>query len=146
MCENLEGQVTWSDLGIWFGKMSPEHSQVETPKAQTSQRSSRKSSKSQSRMPVCMSVSRTEDGQKPGAITLTMVPGPLLGDFTMHSTGESPREENVSRLSQILEDSAPQKYCLSARACAGILNRAERRGKELPYELRTALERQCNRS
>ena len=146
MCENLEGQVTWSDLGISFGKTYPEHSQAEAPKAQTSQPSSKKSSKSANRMPVCMSVSRTEDGQNPGAITLTMVPGPLLGDFTMHSTGESPREENVSRLSQILEDSAHQKYSLSARACAGILNRAERRGKELPHELRVALERQCNRS
>lgn len=144
MCENLEGQVTWSDLGISFGRMSPEHSQAETPKAQTSRQSSKKSSKSQSRTPVCMSVSRMEDGQKPGAITLTMVPGPLLGDFTMHSTGESPKEENVSRLSQILEDSAHQKYYLSARACAGILSRSDRRGKELPHELRTALERQAD--
>jgi len=146
MCENLEGQVTWSDLGISFGRMSPEHSQVETQRAQTSRQLSKKSSKSQSRMPVCMCVSRTEDGQRPGAITLTMVPGPLLGEYTMHSFGESPREENASRLSQILEDSAHPKYSLSARACAGILSRADRRGKELPHELRVALERQCNRS
>jgi hypothetical protein len=32
---------------------------------------------------------------------------------------------------------------LSARACQGILNRASRRGKELPGELREALERQA---
>ena len=64
----------------------------------------------------------------------------------MLSFGESPREENVSRLSQILEDSAPPKYCLSEKACAGILRRAEKRGKELPKELKEALLRQCGES
>ena len=68
--------------------------------------------------------------------------GQLLGEYTMHSFGESPREENVSRLSQILEDSAQPKYYLSAKACAGILNRAQRRGKELPEILKQALENQ----
>lgn len=53
-----------------------------------------------------------------------------------------PNGVSVSRLSLILEDSAPQKYCLSARACLGILNRADKRGKELPKELREALENQ----
>ena len=66
-------------------------------------------------------------------------PGVLLGEFTMHSFGESPSEENVSRLSQILEDCPHPKYSLSGRACKGILNRAERRGKELPSELKAAL-------
>lgn len=56
--------------------------------------------------------------------------------------GEKPRTENPTRLSQILEDSPDAKYMLSARACEGILRRAERRGKELPAELREALERQ----
>ena len=70
------------------------------------------------------------------------VDGQLLGEFTMLSFGEYPSEENVSRLSQILEDSAPQKYCLSERACAGILNRAAKRGKQLPEILRQALENQ----
>ena len=68
--------------------------------------------------------------------------GPLLGEYTMHSFGECPREENASRLSQILQDSAPEKYSLSARACAGILNRAEKRGKILPDILKQALENQ----
>ena len=90
-----------------------------------------------------MCVYQSEDGQNPGVTTLRMDHGALLGEYTMHSFGESPREENVSRLSQILEDSAPQKYCLSERACVGILNRASRRGKELPSELRVALERQA---
>ena len=68
--------------------------------------------------------------------------GALLGEFTMHSFGESPREENESHLSQILEDSAHQRFYLSARACAGILNRAEKRGKELPAILKQALQNQ----
>ena len=78
-------------------------------------------------------------GASPDASTMRWENGALLGEYTTHSFGESPREENVSHLSQILEDSAHPKYYLSARACAGILNRAERRGKELPEILKTAL-------
>ena len=141
--DELDGQVTWLDLGISFGKMSPERSVPEIPKEPTLQQSSKKSSKSANRMPICMSIYRLTDGPNQDSSTLVTIPGALLGEFTMHSFGESPREENVSRLSQILEDSAPQKYCLSARACQGILNRANRRGKELPAELKNALEAQC---
>lgn len=47
-----------------------------------------------------------------------------------------------SRLSQILEATPHTKYCLSARACQGILRRAERRGKDLPKLLKEALIRQ----
>ena len=53
--------------------------------------------------------------------------------------GEKPREPNPTKLSQILEENADPKYRLSSRACQGILNRAERRGKELPKELKEAL-------
>lgn len=42
-------------------------------------------------------------------------------------------------LSQILEASPHPKYSLSAKACLGIVRRAERRGKELPPLLKTAL-------
>lgn len=70
---------------------------------------------------------------------MTWEDGALLGGYTMPSTGESPREENASRLSQILEASPHPKYYLSEKACTGILNRAERRGKKLPPELKAAL-------
>ena len=76
----------------------------------------------------------------------------------MHSFGEQPKnlmdecsiEErpngvSVSHLSQILQDAARPKYYLSAKACRGILNRAEKRGKELPEILRQALENQIQR-
>lgn len=57
--------------------------------------------------------------------------------------GEKPREPRPTRLSQILEEMPDSKYSLSQKACAGILNRANRRGKELPPELKEALERQA---
>lgn len=56
------------------------------------------------------------------------------------NTGESPNAVVASRLSQILEEAPQEKYFLTERACQGILNRAERRGKELPPELKAALE------
>lgn len=50
---------------------------------------------------------------------------------------------NPTKLSDILEEGAVDKrYYLSAKACRGILNRADKRGKELPEILRTALESQ----
>jgi hypothetical protein len=48
-----------------------------------------------------------------------------------------------SCLSAILESNPDPKYNLSAKACRGILNRAQRRGKELPEELKLALLRQA---
>jgi hypothetical protein len=57
----------------------------------------------------------------------------------MLNTGESPSVVAVSTLSSILEAQAPEEYFLSAKACEGILRRAERRGRELPEKLRAAL-------
>ena len=57
--------------------------------------------------------------------------------------GEKPMEPNPTKLSQILETETDPKYRLSAKACQGILNRAERRGKELPSELKAALMEQA---
>ena len=53
--------------------------------------------------------------------------------------GESPNAAVVSRLSQILEETPQEKYSLSAKACQGILRRAERRGKDLPETLKAVL-------
>lgn len=65
--------------------------------------------------------------------------GPLLGEYSMRSFGESPKDGVESHLSQILEENAHPKYYLSAKACQGILRRAENRGKKLPPILKTAL-------
>ena len=143
MINELEEQVGRSDQGTWSGKTCRERS-VQT-KEPTSRRSSRKSSKSANRkLPTCLCL-RGGRGAIADASTMNWGDGALLGDFTMRSFGESPREENESRLSQILEDSAHPKYYLSARACSGILARAARRGKELPEVLKAALENQIER-
>lgn len=57
--------------------------------------------------------------------------------------GEKPRIPNPTKLSQILEQNVDTKYNLSAKACQGILNRAARRGKELPKALLDALTEQA---
>lgn len=41
-----------------------------------------------------------------------------------------------------LEPCVARKYFLSAKACRGIISRADRRGKPLPKRLRNALEKQ----
>ncbi len=133
-------QVQWCDLDGWSGKMSPELSAATGEK--TSQPSLKKRSKSSNRKPplfLCL----TRDGLQQDACTMWTENGALLGEYTMHSFGEYPREENVSRLSAILEGCPHQRYSLSAKACQGILNRAERRGKKLPEQLETALRAQA---
>lgn len=107
-------------------------------KERTLGQSSRKQSKSQSRKsPLFLSL-RT-DGQQPDASPMWEENGALLGAFSMLSFGECPSAENASHLSQILEASPHPKYSLSAKACLGIVRRAEHRGKELPPLLKTAL-------
>ena len=56
------------------------------------------------------------------------------------SEGRYRNAAGASSLSEVLEARAPQTYSLSARACSGIIRRAEKRGKPLPEILRKALE------
>lgn len=86
---------------------------------------------------------RAENGTLAGALweTVTALPG----EHWTLNTGESPKDVRESFLSRILEEDAPRKYYLSAAACKGILRRAEKRGKELPPLLKSALEYQISR-
>jgi hypothetical protein len=60
----------------------------------------------------------------------------------MHRTSESRSDVVESSLLDVLETGdVPQKFFLSQVACAGILRRAEKRGRQLPPSLQTALER-----
>ncbi len=69
---------------------------------------------------------------------------PSLGESSTLNTGPKPHNEGgVSSLSRILEEYPPRKYYLSKAACLGILRRARERGKELPPQLREALELQA---
>jgi hypothetical protein len=66
------------------------------------------------------------------------------GECLMHSTLEFPKDGGVySSLRSVLETQpVALKFYLSARACEGILRRAERRGKKLPEALERALRSQ----
>ena len=57
-----------------------------------------------------------------------------------HTLEPSLNDAGVCSLSSILEvGEIDRRYFLSPRACAGILRRAEKRGKDLPQALRLAL-------
>ena len=126
-----------SDLDSWSGKTCRVHSHQTA--AKTSARSSKKLSRSQTKMPLFLDL-RAENGTHPAASWETDTP--FLGVYSTRSFGESPSADVESHLSQILEDMPLRKYSLSGAACRGILRRAERRGKALPETLRTALELQ----
>ena len=62
------------------------------------------------------------------------------GESSMPNISAWPNAAAVCSLSQVLETgSIPERYFLSSTACAGILRRAEKRGKELPLALKMAL-------
>jgi hypothetical protein len=64
------------------------------------------------------------------------------GESWTLSTSESHKGEDESLLSDILETGdIPPRFFLSRKACAGILRRAEKRGKELPEMLDLVLRR-----
>lgn len=171
MTDVLDGQVSLCDLGIWSGKMSPEPSVPTEEK--TSKPSSKKSSKSQNPpLPVCLCLKKG-DGANPAASTMSWEDGVWPGGYTMLSStvyrngekeslywltseelqrrglcltlnlSEKPRTVIHTKLSQVLERNPDPKYNLSAKACQGILTRAERRGKKLPEALEQALRAQA---
>lgn len=143
----IEGQIELPGLASWYGKTSRALSQAPeaTEKARTSAPSSKRSSKLSDRTRPVFLYLTADAGQSLGlswAEAPTESLFPLLTDYTTPSFGESPSEENASRLSSILEASPLPKYCLSAKACEGILNRAKKRGKTLPEALALALKAQ----
>ena len=123
-----------------FGKMYQEHFQVTGEKI--SAPSSKRSSKSSSRQPLCLRFQK-KDGPTPTVTAVT--DGASLTEFLMLNTGESPSVAVESTLSSILQANVPKKYYLSAKACEGILRRADLRGKELKPLLKIALEQMIER-
>ena len=139
---NVGEQISLSDLGIWCGKTSPEPLVQITEK--TSEPSLKRPSESSITMPQFLDLRTDSPGAILGAFWET---GFLsLGAYTTHSFGESPSVAVESRLSQILEERPHRKYCLSAKACQGILNRAKKRGKTLPPILESALKQSVSRN
>ena len=171
MTEALDGQVSLFDLGIWSGKMCPEHSAATSRMdSETSAPCWKKLYASQSRGFLFLDCRTSRSGRKPEECSAT--DGALLGEHTTPNTGvcrsadgvsawwsiltDSPQgtsslnvseEPNLlvyTKLSQILEENPDPKYNLTAKACAGILRRAERRGKQLPEALKAVLELQSS--
>ena len=129
----LQGQMSIFDLGLPSGKTCRERSAV------IKEPTSKPSSKPLQVFPATgYQFLDLRSGTMPDA--WLAMDGALPGGSTTLNTGAFPSVARESTLSQILQANAPQKYYLSARACAGILRRAERRGKELPPMLKEALE------
>lgn len=134
--ENVEGQESLFDPGSWSGRTSPARSPQTVD--EISKSSSKKQSESRNRTRPTFHVLKNGLWQTPTLETDGVSPT----EFSTRSFGASPSVVVESALSQILEDAVPQKYYLSAKACQGILRRAEKRGKKLPPELEAALIRQ----
>lgn len=138
--QQLPGQMSIFDLDMPCGKMFPEHSAATKEKILGS--SSKNSAKLQTKQPMYLDL-RKGNGTLVGASWGMGIPS--RGECLMRDFGESPREEEGSGLSQILEGNVPLKYYLSAKACEGVLRRAKKRGKILDEILETALIQQIER-
>ena len=133
----VEGQLSIFDVfsqDLWSGRMYQEH--LAQTKAKTSEQFLKKFAELRIKPPQFLCL-KMEDGHQADASW--EMGGALLGEYMTHSFGEFPREERESLLSQILEVNPQQKYCLSAKACQGILNRAKKRDKALPPQLEEVL-------
>ena len=169
----IQGQMSifdFLDQDTWSGKTLQEPLVPTAEKI--SERSSKKPQKLQMKMPMFLDLRGTSSGAKQDASWVT--DGVSLGECMMHSISEfhkdereyvylltsmetqpqryylncseKPMKEVKSKLSWVLEKNPDTKYNLSEKACQGILNRASRRGKELPQMLKDALIRQATPS
>ena len=173
MTSKVGEQLTLQDLDMPCTKMFPEHYQA-TKTNSAAERTSAASSKKCARSSKPMLAFLDLRGNGPIQEASSWTTEALLGlsqmpNITECHNGESafvsyvtstdlqhqgfcltlnlserPRVANPILLSEVLEEEADAKYELSAKACAGILNRANRRGKQLPDILREALERQID--
>lgn len=132
-------QICMFDQDICAGRMSPALSPRQ--RAKTSGPSWRKLS--ELKYQAYMSLDLTPGVGNLLGESYWEILSPWRGDALMLNTGVSPREEKESSLSQILEPSPLRKYYLTQTACLGILRRARERGKELPPQLKAALEIQA---
>jgi len=84
---------------------------------------------------------RVKDATSPSCSTAWMNSAMVWrGVCLTRSFSESPSADEECSLSDVLESHAPERFFLSPRAAAGILRRAEKRGRTLPSRLQAALE------
>lgn len=136
--ESEAKQMTLCDLDTSFGKMSPELFHLQKEKI-----SKQYLKKPQELLIAPYLYLDLREGYGNLLGVFWEVNSPLLGEFSMLNTGVSPNDAKESFLSQILEDAPLPKYYLSKTACLGILRRANSRDKELPTQLKRALEMQA---
>ena len=134
-----------STLAGLFGKMSPElfRPDRKTTEEQTSTQCYSTSRKLPTPSHMFLNLTTNPEnfnGSTPGKWQVK--DGAWDGERWTRNGGEYPSVGAESTLSSILEENAPDKYYLSAKACMGILRRASERGKELPEILKEALEQQ----
>lgn len=134
MTDQLDGQMTFLDLVLPSSKTLQEHSAA--IKEKTFKQSSKHSATLKTPVFLFLNL-RKGNGNMLGASweTVSALPG---ASMTLNF-GECPSEEKGCSLLQTLDLNAPEKYCLSKRACSGIMRRAEERGKELPDMLKEAM-------
>lgn len=139
----MDGQISMFDLDLASGRTCPALSPADgTPKqeksgqAKTSGSSSSRFSKLKNHTFMLLDL-------RPGAGNML---GPYWeydpvwpGSFGTLNTSECPSDVVVSFLWQILQAIVPSRYCLSNKACRGILRRSEERGKPLPEDLERVL-------
>lgn len=121
-----------------FGKMSQERSAA--PEGRTSVPCSKNSPPLREKPYLSLDLRGDGLPQERSWETVARLPG----EYWTRNTGECPNAAVESTLSQILTDTAPPKYYLTARACHGVLARAERRGKPLPSMLEEVLRWQAD--
>ena len=123
---------------LLFGKTSPESCpQKTTPSGASSEGCS--GAMKPLRLKAGSGIKQAFSVQKPSEWVIeSSMPNTLAW---LRGVGESFSLPCLVNLSGVLE-SGPvhQRYFLSAKACSGILRRAERRGKALPEQLRLALQ------
>nr|DAL45700.1 MAG TPA_asm: Cytosine specific methyltransferase [Caudoviricetes sp.] len=136
----MDGQVSLFALDTSYGRTCQARSAA--TKGGTSRQSSKRSSASSNRKPPVLMCLQRVGRLGEDTTTAWVDDGAWLGECMTRNTGECPNVAVESRLSQILEATPPAKYSLTAKACLGILRRAERRGKDLPKLLKAVLIRQ----
>lgn len=139
----MDGQISMFDLDLVSGRTCPALSpaggtpkQEKSGQAKTSGSSSSRFSKLKNHTFMLLDL-------RPGAGNML---GPYWeydpvwpGSFGTLNTSECPSDVVVSFLWQILQAIVPSRYCLSNKACRGILRRSEERGKPLPKDLERVL-------
>ena len=139
----MDGQVSMFGPDSEYGKTCPAPSPADGTRQQERKDEGRTSGSSSNRSSKLRNHTFMLLDLRPGAGNIL---GPYWdldpvwpGSFGTLNTSECPSDVVVSFLWQILQAIVPSRYCLSNKACRGILRRSEERGKPLPEDLERVL-------